>query len=134
MNLMRRSVMGWLQTSYPRVPLGSTATVTLFTSLCSFCLSSFFQESACETKKKSFGILPFGHIFSSFFCINLFFLVVRGMNKAGTQTNNPGAVSEHRDPLSLAAPHQQQSVITMEVCFVKAPRRHSHVRKGPSGC
>lgn len=27
--------MGWLQTGHPRVPLGSAATVTLFTPLCS---------------------------------------------------------------------------------------------------
>ena len=34
-------LMGWLQTSYPRVPLGSAATVKLFTSFCSLCLICF---------------------------------------------------------------------------------------------
>lgn len=129
--------MGWLQTSYPRVPLGSTATVTLFTSLCSFCLSSFFQESACEPKKKkkSFGILLFGQIFTRFsFFVSTFFFGCEKKNKAGTQTNNPGAVVEHQNRLSLAAHHQYQSAIRMKLCFMKAPCRHSHVRKGPSGC
>lgn len=41
--------MGWLQTSNPRVPLGSTATVTLFTSLCSICLLNFFHSSFNNT-------------------------------------------------------------------------------------
>lgn len=50
--------MGWLQTSYPRVPLGSTATVTLFPLLCSL-LSSFCPSSWNLPVKRTFRILLF---------------------------------------------------------------------------
>lgn len=104
--------MGWLQTSYPRVPLGSTATVTLFTSLCSFCLSSFLQESACQPKKILWDFAVWTH-FYSFFSYPPF-LGCERKNKAGTQPNNPGAVLEHPTQLSLAAHHHHRSVITMK--------------------
>lgn len=59
--------MGWIQTSYPRVPLGSAAIVELFTSLCSLPPLSFapfflsvdvFLPSLLHTCHLSFRNLP----------------------------------------------------------------------------
>lgn len=51
--------MGWLPTSNPRVPLGSTATVTLFTSLCTICLLTSFRPSFRNLSKNTAIILQF---------------------------------------------------------------------------
>lgn len=51
--------MGWLPTSNPRVPLGSTATVTLFTSLCSICLLTSFHPSFRNLSKNTAIVLQF---------------------------------------------------------------------------
>ena len=60
--------MGWLQTSYPRVPLGSSATVTLFTSLCSLCLFCFFHPSLKKICQwQTFNILLFAYVSATFF-------------------------------------------------------------------
>lgn len=114
MNLMSTPTDGMASDKLSQSPPGEhchSHTLHLPLQLLPFILPSGI---CLPTKKKN----PLGFrcldSFLLIFFVSTFFGCER-KNKAGTQTNNPGAVLEHQTRLSLAAHHQHRSEIMMKL-------------------